>query len=88
MAIKRYELIEYDVWGNRRDGYEVNQAFHTKQYFDIDTDWDDKRLIKELKGQGIIRKNVRSASVEIGGDDLAITFDYRGRPEFELRLQE
>jgi hypothetical protein len=47
--IGSYELIEYDVWGNARDGYEVNQAFHTNQFYDIDSNWTDAQLVGELK---------------------------------------
>jgi len=85
MAIEQYELIELDVWGNARDGYEVNQAFHTNQFYDIDPDWSDERLVKELKKEELIKKRIHKNSIEIGGDEFSIYFDYKGKPEFELR---
>lgn len=36
---------------------------------------------------GLIKKGLHQKSIEVGGDDLTITFDYKGRPEFELRLE-
>jgi len=84
---KQYELIEYDVWGNARDGYEVNQAFRTNQFYDIDPDWNDDKLIKELKKYGLIKKRIKKSSIEIGGDEFSIYLDYKGKPEFELRCE-
>lgn len=83
--IGSYELIEYDVWGNARDGYEVNDAFHTNQFYDIDSDWNNAQLVGELKKQGLIKKRIRAKSVEMDGDDQVIYFSYKGKPEFELR---
>ena len=85
MAIEKYELIEYDVWGNARDGYDVNQTFRTGQYYDIDPDWADKKLISELKKDGLIRKSIKFKSIEIDGDKFSIYFEYKNKPEFELR---
>lgn len=86
--VYQYELIEYDVWGNEEDGWNVNQAFHAHQYYFVDTRWDDKILIQELKKQGLIKKGVKSNLIGIEGDDYAIYFDYNGKPEFELRRKE
>lgn len=85
----RYRLIDYDVWGNDKDGYEVNQAFLTNTFIDL-TDKiinDDKLLIKDLKKAGIIRKGIHANKIGILGDDITMYFEYKGRPEFELRRQ-
>jgi len=84
--LKQFELIDYDVWGNQKDGYNVNQAFHTHQYYNIDTELDDKLLVKQLKSQKLIKKGIHFKSIEIDGDDMVIYFSYKGKPEFELRL--
>ncbi len=88
--IKEYELIEYDVWGNARDGYEVNQAFTTGQFYDIDPDWSNEQLIKYLKSEGLLKKSVRKRSIKIDGDKYALYFTHTptGRPGFELRLKQ
>ena len=85
MATQKYRLYTYDVQGNEEDGYDVNDVFKTSEIYDIDPGWDNKTLIKRLKSQGLIKKGIRSSSIEIGGDDVIITFDYKGKPEFELR---
>lgn len=86
--MKTYQLIDYDVWGNDDDGYSVNQSFRTDTWIEIDDSWDDARLVKELKKAGIIRKGISTKSVEFSGDDRTIYVDYKGRPEFELRVED
>ena len=36
--IRKYEVISYDVWGNVRDGFEVNAAYRTGRVVEIDPD--------------------------------------------------
>ena len=84
--MKTYRLYTYDVWGNANDGYEVNNVYCESQTYNIDPNWNDKQLINELKKLGLIKKGLHQ-KIEVGGNDLTITFDYKGRPEFELRLE-
>lgn len=44
----KFEIISYDVWGNTRDGYEVNAAYHTDQYIDIDESTSDRAINRRL----------------------------------------
>ncbi len=83
----RYRLISYDVWGNEKDGYEVNQAFTTSEYYELDDNADHTGIIKALRKQGCLKKGVRAKLIEIDGDDKTIYFSYKGRPEFELRKE-
>lgn len=83
---KKYQLREYDVWGNEKEGFNVNDVYSTDEIYEIDLDWNDKLLIQELKKQGLIKKGIRSKSIETSGDGDTIYFDYKGKPEFELRL--
>jgi hypothetical protein len=86
----RYQLIEYDVWGNQRDGFEVNQSFYTDQYADIPEGASDAEIVRILKDEGIIKKSARASSVEIEGEEgYDLYFKHRptGRPEFELRAK-
>ena len=86
--MKTYRLYDYDVWGNENDGYDVNDVFKTNELYKIDANWSDSKLISALKKQGLIKKGIHQSSIEIGGDDMTITFDYKGKPEFELRIEE
>jgi uncharacterized Zn ribbon protein len=85
--MKTYRLYTYDVWGNEKDGYEVNDVFKSSELYSFDEKLSYENLIKELKKQGLIKKGLHVKSIEIGGDDLTITFDYKGKPEFELRQE-
>jgi len=88
MSLYTYRWYEYDVWGNRRDGYQVNDVFRTPEVYMVDPDWSDPELIRELRKQNFFKKGVRSNLIEIDGDEEKIYFDYKGRPEGELRREE
>lgn len=83
-----YELIDYDLWGNEKDGYTVNQAFRTGKTVsllrsNLET---DVKLIKALKLAGIIKKRIHAKSVTVDGEsDSILYFGHRGVPAFELR---
>lgn len=82
--IRRYREYGYDVWGNNKDGYEVNDVFK-RDIVEID---DQKDLIKEMRKQGLIKKGVRSKSIGIDGEPgytFYITDNRNGCPAFELR---
>ena len=49
----KYEVIALDVWGNARDGYEVNQGLHTGNYVEVDT-LEHHAFFRSLKKQGIL----------------------------------
>lgn len=70
---RQYSLVRYlnyfDVWGSAKQGYEVNDQCSTNKVFWLGDDWNDKRLIKELKTQDIIGKNTRNTSLSFEGDD-------------------
>lgn len=87
-----YQLINLDVWGNARDGFEVNDRYATSTYVSIPEDSSDAEIVKILKDEGIIKKGIRTASVEIDGDfeySLYINEKKTGRPGFELmRVEE
>jgi len=68
-GFKRYELITYDVWGNKKDGFEVNNAFSTEEVLVITEDATDRDIIKGLKTIGFIKKGVRYSSIDIDGED-------------------
>ena len=85
----KYEYISYDVWGNENDGYEVNQAFHTGESVDIDPYLSDNDLLNQLASQGFILEGIDYDQVSIDGEpEFSLYFEYKGRPEFELRPVE
>lgn len=81
-----YRMYVYDVWGNARDGYEVNELFRTETVIDLETDVNDE-LIRKLKKEGLIKKRACKSDIEFEGDDEVLYVIYKGKPAFELELE-
>ena len=86
--MKSYKLISYDVWGNAKEGFDVNDAHYTGLTVELPNDATDRQIVKALKVCGYLKKTLKTKSVHIHGDDeFAIYFDdaRNGKPEGELR---
>jgi hypothetical protein len=86
--VTRYQVINYDVVGNKRDGFEVNGAYYSNEYIEIPEGASRAEIIRILKAEGILKKAARTESIEIDGETgYSLYFKHRptGRPEFELR---
>ena len=84
-----WRWISYDVWGNANDGYEVNQSFRTSDTYELPVEsLTDRQLWDCLKAQGFFKSRVqfRCASIDQSHEDV-IYFEYKGKPEGELRLE-
>jgi len=81
-----YRIISLDVWGNRFDGFRVNDMYRTSYTIDIGEDATDKEIETELKG---IEYLTTQASVWIDGDmDIMCVYSNRdGRPLLELHKE-
>ena len=85
-----WKLYSHDLWGNEKDGYEINDY-----YFQSDVelpgdkiDWpDEDDIIEVLKSDGWIKKGIhkKSIEVEMHEDDIYITDLRTHRPEYTLR---
>ena len=76
-----YEVITYDVWGNARDGFEVNQAFTTGHYIEVSEETSDMAINRRLGIRG----------VEWDGEPgyvLYGTLKRNGKPALELRAED
>lgn len=88
--ISKYEVINYDVWGNSDDGYEVNQAFHSGVFIEIPNEehMDAKYVLGILRVEGILLSPIKDDDliVDISHEDV-IYFEKSedGKPLFELR---
>lgn len=86
--IYNYRLYNYDVWGNAKDGYDVNNVFNTGEVYELDDTWTDKQIISELKKQGAINKRAKNSLIRIDGEfEYSLYFEYKDKPEFELRKE-
>ena len=85
----KYQVYSYDVWGNKQDGYEVNDVYPTTFEIEIDDNTTDKQIIKQLKKEGFINKYLRNKSLDVDGADTGSYFyvDYNitSYPLCELR---
>lgn len=72
-----YELITYDIWGNAKDGFQVNQAFHSGHFISVGPNTSNAAINRRLGLHG----------VEWNGDDFVLygTFKRNGCPAGELR---
>ena len=90
-----YDFIVYDVWGNKRDGFQVNQAYFQERDVVLHENivkGTDKTLIKALKKLNLIPKGIHYSSINIEGEaEYTLYFtDVRSVvggycPAFELR---
>lgn len=80
------KYVSYDVWGNEKDGYEVNDAHYTGETFELSDTLTNKGIVTSLKRQGCIKKTAKNHCIKIDGEfEHSLYFEYKGRPEFELR---
>ncbi len=82
MAI--FEIRNYDVWGNDKDGYEVNDTFHYGET-ELPEDFTDKDILTALNKE-YFKSPQQLRNIEIGGDDIIITVNQRSnsKPVCEL----
>lgn len=75
-----WEIRTYDVWGNARDGYEVNNSFVVNRDYPItlkvttNNKGTAQEFLSAYPTDRQIRKalNLRSIQIDLAGDDLAI----------------
>ena len=79
-----YEVISYDVWGNARDGFDVNAAYRTGVVISISDTDTDATINRKLGRAGITGAQGVAWDGEPG---MALYGEYKrnGRPAAELR---
>lgn len=79
------------MWGNERDGFEVNDVYPSRGSITIPVDATDDEIITALKKEGFIGRNIRASSIEIDGEleyTLYVNYAPTSHPEYELRRAE
>jgi hypothetical protein len=85
---RSFRWYSYDVWGNEKDGYEVNNVFRTNDVVFIpNVVKTDKALITYLMNIEFLSPKLNRKLMEIDGDEYVIYFTYKGRPDGELRAE-
>ncbi len=64
----QYELWSFDVWGNEKDGYEVNDRSNWTYNFQMDSESTDAQIVKALVDWGFLADHVKPSDIEIEGD--------------------
>lgn len=82
-----YRVVDYfDVWGNPKDGFEVNNLA-TVGEIEVKDYTDTKEIIQALKELGFLAKHVRTNMFEVLNDYEFIEFFRKnGKPVFRLEL--
>ena len=82
-----YELITYDLLGNEEDGFEVNDAYRTNDFIEIQENDSDEDIVNKMKLEGLISTSFTDKLVLDGeaGYSLYASFEKDGKPAFELR---
>lgn len=84
----KYRVVSYDVWGNAKDGYEVNDTYPTGLSVELPANPSDREIMQALKEVGYIKKSTRLAQLMIDGEprfSFYVDEAKDGRPLCELR---
>lgn len=88
--IRKYDVHTYDVWGNAKDGYNVNDVYPRSATIELADDAEDADIIRALKNAGILRSKARYSSFDIDGETgytLYVNYSPTSYPLCELRAQ-
>lgn len=83
-----YKVVHYfDVWGNAKDGFEVNNLAEVGE-ITVEDYTSVKEIIQALKAIDFLAPHVRTNMFEVYNDYEMIEFSRKnGKPFFRLELQ-
>ena len=72
----------YDVWGNEKDGYEVNDQWKHEEPITMDMEtWETPELLKKVLKKYILKPGIHMKSIDFPIFDEDYTeFEVHGRP--------
>jgi hypothetical protein len=86
----KYQVYDYELWGNKEDGFEVNNVFKTPFTVELKLEYTDNTIIRKLKEIGFIKDTAKNSDFEITGEtETALYINYNGlyfMPFCELRV--
>lgn len=86
--MRSYTVHTYDVWGNAKDGYDVNDVYPSCGTVELSDDCTDADIIRACKSIGAIRRNFHIDSFRIDGEigySMYVNHQLTGYPVCELR---
>ena len=72
---RTYKVYDYDLWRDD-NGYYVNNVFETDITIVINDYTSDKEIIRKLKKEGLLKRNLRYSSFEVYGDTDSLYVEY------------
>jgi len=74
MKIVKAKVASLDVWGNKEDGFEVNQSYDIGKTIEFDID-SDQSILQALIDADILSQECTLKDIVIDGDDMIINID-------------
>jgi hypothetical protein len=85
----RVGLWSLDVWGNSKDGFEVNDRSRRPETLFLPDDADEKTVVKALKAKELLNKRSRNSSFSVEWHDNRhgdVNWSKTGEPLFQLEV--
>lgn len=80
---RTYDAFSYDVWGNDKDGYEVNGVYPEEKGIVIESGVSDDDIKRTAKKVFSLKPGIKLSSIEIDGeDDYTLYFNYSTSTKF------
>jgi hypothetical protein len=70
----KWQWVDYDVWGNAEDGYNVNQEFRTTHKVMLKDDAKLADMLKALRTSGVLGSKATTKSVRMFDEEGVILF--------------
>ncbi len=87
----KYDLIEYEVWGNKKDGFEINNCFRVIKGIEITDNDTIKDIVKMLKEVGYLKNTLRmnQMTIESYSEGMIEFYERKDyKPSFRLERVE
>jgi hypothetical protein len=82
---RKFSVWALDVWGNAKEGFEVNDRSQISAIM-VPADFSDTQLLRALKRAGLLRSKTRFSSFSVDGDEDSLFIDAAktGEPLYQL----
>jgi hypothetical protein len=85
MELQTWAIHGLDVWGNSKDGFDVNDVYPARETIEIPSDATDKQIA------GLLGKHFGSRmrlEIDSHETDIYVSRAWNGRPLVNLRLKD
>lgn len=67
--METWQISAIEVWGNARDGFEINREISTSDTFTAPAECDARTLLKLLRGALGHRRDARGYEIDVDGSE-------------------